>query len=150
MADDHNMLSSDDEVAATTTPAIQTDVPGALTSPPGSQHTNAQLASMPVAASASASANANGKRPLMDISTASNGDENDNDIQITDSRTTNAAMATKKVADFPPRTHEASGYTWTRAEDEPGYAWLCKKAADEGQRAWEVLLHKDAGFTRKS
>lgn len=43
----------------------------------------------------------------------------------------------------PAKTHQASGYTWSRPEDEPGYAWLNKKAVDEAARAWDGLLHKD-------
>lgn len=50
----------------------------------------------------------------------------------------------KARQDQPAKTHERGGYTWTRAEDEPGYSWLNKKATDEYTRAWEALQHKDA------
>jgi hypothetical protein len=43
----------------------------------------------------------------------------------------------------PTQTHASSGYRWTRAEDEPGYAWTNKKAFDEMGRAWEGLAHRD-------
>lgn len=43
-----------------------------------------------------------------------------------------AAMANGKARqDMPVRTHQASGFQWQRAEDEPGYGWLNKKAVDE-------------------
>ncbi|KAK1075030.1 hypothetical protein LTR48_009283, partial [Friedmanniomyces endolithicus] len=45
--------------------------------------------------------------------------------------------------DFAPKIHQQSGYTWEKLEDEPGYAWLNKKAQDERQRAWEGMVHKD-------
>jgi hypothetical protein len=43
----------------------------------------------------------------------------------------------------PVQTHASSGYRWTRAEDEPGYAWSNKKALDEMGRALDSLAHKD-------
>lgn len=56
----------------------------------------------------------------------------------------NSASTSKLRADFPTRTHQQSGYAWSRAEDEPGYSWLNQKAVDEASRAWEALVHKDA------
>lgn len=54
------------------------------------------------------------------------------------------AMANGKArADLVVKTHP-SGYQFSRVEDEPGYAWLNKKAQDEYQRAWDQLSHKDA------
>lgn len=50
----------------------------------------------------------------------------------------------KARSDAPYKTHESSGYTYNRAEDEPGYGWLNKKAQDEFARAWEGLQHKDS------
>lgn len=41
------------------------------------------------------------------------------------------------------RTHQPSGYTWVRAEDEPGYAWKNKKVQDEAERFGHLLAHKD-------
>ena len=46
--------------------------------------------------------------------------------------------------EFPTKTHERSGYQWSRAEDEPGYAWTNKKAVDEYHRAADALVHKDS------
>ena len=54
------------------------------------------------------------------------------------------AGAGKAKPDFPTKTHERSGYQWNRAEDEPGYAWLNKKAMDEYHRAADGLVHKDS------
>lgn len=138
MSDDHEMLSSDDDVS---TPAGQVINPAALTSPPDSQHSRAA----PIMPSSSgASANANGKRPLKEV----NGLEGD-DEELDIARSNNAAMPPKK-ADLPPQTHQASGYTWTRAEDEPGYSWLNKKAQDEAQRAWDGMVHREHMVKGKS
>lgn len=41
------------------------------------------------------------------------------------------------------KTHAASGYTWMRPEDEPGYGWRNKRAMDEANHAWGDVLHKD-------
>ena len=49
----------------------------------------------------------------------------------------------KAKADLSYKTHASTGYTYSKTEDEPGYAWLNKKAQDEYQRAWEGLQHKD-------
>ena len=85
-----------------------------------------------------AGANSNGKRP---INTISNGTD---DVEHED---TLAAMQTSSSAkprqEFPTRTHERSGYTWSREEDAPGYAWGNKKAVDEFHRAWDALVHKE-------
>lgn len=50
----------------------------------------------------------------------------------------------KPRQEFPAKTHDRSGYTWSREEDAPGYAWLNKKALDEYHRAWDSLVHKDS------
>lgn len=88
---------------------------------------------MPTSASGSAIANANGKRP---INTISNGADESEHL---------AAMHAngKPRQEFPTKTHERSGYTWSREEDAPGYAWLNKKAMDEAHRAWDSLVHKE-------
>jgi len=85
-------------------------------SPPNSQ-------GMPTA---SIGANANGKRPLS---------------------TVDIGEAPMRVAVEPPKikTHEQSGYTWVRQEEEPGWAWKNKRAVDEANRAYEGLLMKDFG-----
>lgn len=116
---DSQMLSSpsDSDIdTTTTTPLAQQAAP----SPPDSQHR-----SMPTAASG---ANANGKRPL---NTISNGLEDGGED------------GTKPRREFPTKTHAASGYTWDRAEDEPGFAWLSKKAGDEYKRAFNAMVHQD-------
>lgn len=133
--------SSDREATPKTSNAAQ------LTSPPDSQHRNT---AMPTSASGSAIANANGKRPL---NTISNGVDEGDDLVVMQTAGLNgaggAASATggggKGVAkqEFPTRTHERSGYQWNRAEDEPGYAWMNKKALDEYHRALDGLVHKD-------
>jgi hypothetical protein len=72
----------------------------------------------------------------------SKGHEPDNRISPTielDSMANNA----KQRQDFPTKTHQRSGYTWSRAEDEPGFSWLNVKAVDEAARAWENLCHKE-------
>lgn len=50
----------------------------------------------------------------------------------------------KARQDVPAKTHQQGGYSWSRAEDEPGYSWTNKKAQDEYTRAWEGLQHKDS------
>lgn len=47
------------------------------------------------------------------------------------------------------KVHEASGYTWERDEDAPGYVWKNKKARDEADRAGEALIDKDRIVGRK-
>lgn len=49
----------------------------------------------------------------------------------------------KARQDTPAKSHQQGGYSWSRAEDEPGYSWMNKKAQDEYTRAWEGLQHKD-------
>ena len=91
---------------------------------------------MPTAASGAVLANSNGKRPhgTIDDSTSSlastNGGGN-----------TAGGVNGGRRGEFTPKTHEASGYTWDRAEDEPGWAWLNKRAHDEFGRAAEGLVH---------
>ena len=114
---------------------------------------------MPTSASGATLANANGKRP---INTISNGAE-DADVEemaamqppnnqssgtttlpsITSSNAGNVGKM-RQQQEFPTKTHQASGYSWNKAEDEPGHAWLNKKALDEYHRAWDALVHKDS------
>lgn len=54
-----------------------------------------------------------------------------------------AAASGKKKNEFAAKTHQPSGYTWSRTEDEPGYAWTNKKAVDESARAWEGLSFRE-------
>lgn len=126
----------------------------ALCSPPNSQlpHPPPPTAN----SSAPVRANANGKRPLNHISNSTDHegstDEGDPSTSTTSAllEDEDAATATMTMGgtappahDFPPQTHAASGYTWNRVEDEPGYAWTNKKAVDECNRAWDMLTHRD-------
>lgn len=126
---DSQMLSSpsDSDVENNTaqTPLAESS---SVLSPPDSQQRNTRSSNMPAAASGSAIANANGKRPL---NTISNGDVEDGTRSIDQPR-----------REFPTKTH-ASGYKWDRAEDEPGHAWLTKKAKDEFSRALDGMVHRD-------
>lgn len=84
---------------------------------------------MPTAASGAYIANSNGKRPHGALTNGAEEDEVENMPNV----------------GKPVKTHHGSGYRWARAEDEPGYSWSNKKAFDEMNKAWEGLVHKDAG-----
>ena len=112
------------------TPAAQI-ISSAILSPPDSQHRSV-APEMP--GTSAPAANSNGKRPL---NTISNGADEAIDL------TGEAKGKSRAHQDFPPRTHGPSGYTWSRHEDEPGYAWVNKKALDEQHRAWEGVVHRD-------
>jgi hypothetical protein len=86
---------------------------------------------MPTSASGAHLANSNGKRPHGSLS---NGADEDEAVET---------MPNAGRSNAPAQTHASSGYRWTRAEDEPGYAWTNKKAFDEMGRAWEGLAHRD-------
>ena len=129
---DSQMVSSpsdSDPDNTTQTPLAQQ--PPSILSPPDSQHRTTRSGNMPTAASGSAIANANGKRPL---NTISNGLDDGGE---------GARPIDHPRREFPTQTHAASGYKWDRAEDEPGYAWLNKKAKDEMERAVAGMVHKD-------
>ncbi|TKX19976.1 hypothetical protein C1H76_7860 [Elsinoe australis] len=79
-------------------------------------------------------ANANGKRPLSTL------DPNGASQPLTRA---NMSSATGTVEAQEVKTHQPSGYSWTRTEDEPGYAWKNKRAMEEAERAWGAILHKD-------
>jgi len=108
-----------------------------LLSPPESQSQTQTLTST------STMSNSNGKRPLNTIS-------NGTDTLLSGETRSKTRSTPAQAQDFPPRTHAASGYTWSRHEDEPGYAWSNKKALDERQRAWEGLVHKELMVRSKS
>lgn len=38
--------------------------------------------------------------------------------------------------------HKSSGYTWDKAEDEPGHAWKGKKNAEEFSKAMEQVVDR--------
>ena len=101
----------------------------ALLSPAGSQ--SQTLPTMPTSASGAHLANSNGKRPHGSLS---NGADEDEAVET---------MPNAGRGNAPTQTHASSGYRWTRAEDEPGYAWNNKKALDEMGRAWDALAHRD-------
>jgi hypothetical protein len=86
---------------------------------------------MPTAASGTNMANSNGKRPHGALQ---NGAEEDEAVET---------LPNAGRPNLPVQTHASSGYRWTKTEDEPGYAWLNKKAADEMNRAVDSLAHKD-------
>jgi len=46
--------------------------------------------------------------------------------------------------------HPPTGYTWSRDEDAPGYAWKNKKAQEEYARAMDQIQDKDKMIKRKS
>ncbi|KAI5369693.1 hypothetical protein Slin15195_G005680 [Septoria linicola] len=125
----NQMVSSPEEsdIEEVSTPVAQISNPAAtVLSPPDSQQR-----SMPTAASGASIANSNGKRPLQ------TGADDMEELQ-------NMGNANGKAKVEPSfKTHESSGYTYNKAEDEPGYAWLNKKAQDESNRAWDGLQHKD-------
>lgn len=155
--------NSDSEPTQQTTPKETAFDPSPTSlSSPDSNHSARRT--MPSAAAGSNGANSNGKRP---INTISNGHD---DLEgrarastlthvceptMADRVTELAAMgnnggklrtdhtdiAAAPQQQHPPKTHAASGYEWTRVEDEPGYAWTNKKAMDEAHRAWAALVH---------
>lgn len=45
--------------------------------------------------------------------------------------------------------HPPTGYTWSRDEDAPGYAWKNKKAQEEFARAMDQIQDKDRMIKRK-
>lgn len=47
------------------------------------------------------------------------------------------------------RTHQVSGYQWTRDEDAPGYAWKSKKAREDAARAYENIVDKERSVAGK-
>ncbi|GAB7325603.1 hypothetical protein MBLNU13_g09594t2 [Cladosporium sp. NU13] len=106
-----------------------TSSPPALLSPADSQ--SQTLPTMPTSASGAHLANSNGKRPHGSLS---NGADEDEAVET---------MPNAGRSNPPTQTHASSGYRWTRAEDEPGYAWTNKKALDEMGRAWDSLAHRD-------
>lgn len=129
MSADQEMLSSpSDSESELATPTAQM-LSSATLSPPDSQHRE-HTRTMPTAPSGASFANSNGKRPIQTISNGN--DEFETDLPNTTS---------KSRQDHPTKTHQGSGYSWSRAEDEPGYGWLNKKALDEHQRALEGLVH---------
>lgn len=56
----------------------------------------------------------------------------------------------KMAATGQADVHQASGYTWQREDDAPGFKWKSKRALEEGARAWESVLLKESKIGRKS
>jgi hypothetical protein len=129
--DSHMASSPESESEQTTTTSISVNPADTqLLSPTDPQRpTSAANTSMPAAVSGTAGANANGKRPLNTISNGLDDEEEEYDKM--------------GKQDFPPKVHQPSGYSWTRAEDAPGNAWESKKATEEANRAWDVMVHRD-------
>lgn len=48
------------------------------------------------------------------------------------------------------RTHQASGYQWSRDEDAPGWSWKSKKAREDAARASENIVDKDRSVAGES
>ncbi|KJY01554.1 hypothetical protein TI39_contig287g00026 [Zymoseptoria brevis] len=125
MADNEINMAEDSSDSGTT----PKDLTSPAISPPDSQPRNA---------SGSSIANSNGKRP---IQTIMNGMDDQEEL---------AAMVNSKARqEFPTRTHKETGYSWSRAEDEPGHTWTNKKAHDEYNRAWDNMVHKDNAIRNK-
>ncbi|GAM86144.1 hypothetical protein ANO11243_041550 [Dothideomycetidae sp. 11243] len=112
-------------------------------SPPSSQGT--APAPPPLGLSSPSAPNANGKRPLSNI------DNNHESLPATTRLPTMASTSTAAAtngqqdpaAEQTVHTHEASGYSWTQAEDEPGWAWRNKRALEEAERAWSNVLNRE-------
>lgn len=139
MSADHD---GDSRMASSPDPSDDGNEPiksSSILSPPESQHHDSQMPNV----APSTSANANGKRPLQTIS---NGiDDDDSELIVMGGGGPAAANGGGKARqDVSMKTHQASGYSWALAEQEPGYAWGNKKARDEAQRAWErEVVHKE-------
>ncbi|KAF2722820.1 hypothetical protein K431DRAFT_293161 [Polychaeton citri CBS 116435] len=117
-----------------------------------------------------ATSNSNGKRP---ITTISNGEAEQQQTTIYPTpgvsslsvtaeaeaeeiaNMANGAASSKGTAgratgaEYAPQGHEASGYTWTRDEDMPGWAWRNTKAMDEAARAADAIVHKESMVLRQ-
>ncbi|KAF2154610.1 hypothetical protein K461DRAFT_291536 [Myriangium duriaei CBS 260.36] len=110
-------------------------------SPPSSQGT------APTAASAITSSpsvpNANGKRPA---STLDNNSETSQPTSRPPAASRGVSTMDGQQDNHSPRqtkVHEASGYTWSRQEDEPGWGWRNKRAVEDAERAWNGVLNKE-------
>lgn len=122
-------ISPDDPAtpSAQTLPAHLADL-----SPPNSQ------GGVPLPANMKDSgANANGKRPISTLD--GNGDVG--------GPAASAGLRSARVPDAQSqvKTHPASGYTWTKPEDEPGYLWKNKRAVEDAHKAHDSLVYKDYG-----
>ncbi|KAF2771798.1 hypothetical protein EJ03DRAFT_325440 [Teratosphaeria nubilosa] len=133
--------ASDNELATPTGEQVPANPADSLLSPADSQSrpkTSSAVqanTSMPVQG---VGANANGKRP---INTISNGAEDDETEVVGESSKMKGEANAKE---HPPRTHEKSGYTWTKWEDAPGHSWSSRKAIDEFNRAMDGLVQKES------
>lgn len=129
---DESPSVSDDELLAPQTPLRPTNPLSSELSPPDSQSrptessTSANTtAKMPP----SATVNANGKRKW-----ATNGN---------DSVGQGPASAQDGSSAMVMGRDAGSGYTWTREEDAPGYAWNNHKAKEEASREFSRFVDKD-------
>lgn len=88
--------------------------------------------SMPSVAASASGANANGKRPLETL------DGIAESTLASSEGGTAVAQTQPQIRAQQIHTHDASGYTWTKPEHAPGYAWSNRKAVEEAARAWET------------
>ncbi|KAI9722755.1 MAG: hypothetical protein M1828_004451 [Chrysothrix sp. TS-e1954] len=54
-----------------------------------------------------------------------------------------------KMSNGHEMVDEKTGYTWTKEEDAPGYAWKNRKAQDEANRAWGQIVQKEEMIGRR-
>ena len=85
---------------------------------------------MPTVAPSASGANVNGKRPIESIEHVADGQGG-------------VSLSAAIPTDAQVKTHAATGYSWNRPEDEPGYLWKNKKAQDDFNRAWDSLVDKN-------
>ena len=121
--DGDSQMQSDSAKATTPLPTSVAEI-----SPPSSQ--GVPLSYSPTAAISVAGANANGKRPLSH--SEANGE----------APPALRSGQTKEMAG-QVKTHAQSGYTWSKAEDEPGHSWNSRRAVEDANRAWDGVLMKE-------
>lgn len=137
---DSQMLSSPSENSdnGPGTPQGQTMLSSSssILSPPSSgSQPHETRGSNPTSAPSASIANSNGKRPLQTIS-------NGLDEELPGAGTASTANA-ERLVDHPAAKTVVGGYSYTRAEDAPGWSWLNKKALDEYHRAVDGLVHQE-------
>lgn len=55
-----------------------------------------------------------------------------------------AASATAGAATGTVHTDPASGYQWTKAEDQPGYEWKNTRAREDESKALDIIIDKNS------
>lgn len=115
------------------TPIAQTTFPHlAEMSPP-----NSQGVPLPTTVPGLSGANANGKRPLSTI------DSNGEAIHTIPVLRGGGQSGSTHAEPAAVMTHPASGYSWSKPEDEPGYLWKNKRAVEDANRAWDSVVLKE-------